>query len=145
MALPQLSGVARLTQDPELRFSPSGVAVCSMQLAFNSKRQDKQTQEWVDGDTFFVKATAFKDLAEHVAETLTRGTEVVVAGRVKTESWESRDGDKRSAPALILDSIGPSLRWATAKVSKATRSGATAAATAAPAGQTAAYDDDPPF
>lgn len=121
MALPTLTGTARLTADPELRFAPSGIAVCSMQLVFNSRKQDP-SGAWVDGDWLFIKATAFKELAENCAETLTKGAEVVIAGRVKTDQWETAQGDKRSAPALLLDSIGPSLRFATATVNKVNRS-----------------------
>lgn len=122
MALPHLTGAARLTAEPELRFAPSGVAVCSMHLVFNSRKQDS-SGAWVDGDSLFIKATAFRDLAEHCAETLTKGTDVVVAGRVKTEQWETAQGEKRSANALLLDSIGPSLSFATATVNKLARSG----------------------
>lgn len=123
MALPTLTGVCRLTADPELRFSTSGVAVCTMHLAFNARSKNPQTGEWEDGDTFFVKAVGFKDLAEHVAESLTRGTEIIITGRMKTESWEAKDGGgKRTAPSLLVDSVGPSLRYATAKVDKAKRS-----------------------
>lgn len=142
MSLPTLTGIARLTGDPELRFTGSGMALCSMQLAFNSKRQNKDTGQWEDGDVLFLKATAFKDLAEHVAESLTRGAEVVVTGRVKTEQWETRAGEKRSATALLLDSIGPSLRWATAKVNKAQRDTGTANAPTSPQ---SGFDDEPPF
>lgn len=154
MALPTLSGTARLTADPELRFTPSGMAVCTVQLAFNSRKKDQQTGEWTDGDTFFIRGTAFKELAENIAETLTKGTEVVVTGRLKTERYETREGEKRSSTAMMLDSIGPSLRYATAKVAKATRTtgggyGAPADDpwSSAPAAGTgnAGYDDEPPF
>lgn len=119
--LPTLSGTARLTADPELRFSPSGVAVVKVGLAFNSRRRN-QAGEWEDGDVFFVSGTTFKEHAEHIAESLWRGTEVVVTGRLKTHSWEDRaSGQKRSTPELLIDTIGPSLRFATAKVSKAER------------------------
>lgn len=131
MALPQLTGTARLTADPELRFAPSGVAVCSMPLTFNSRKQDP-SGTWVDGDSLFIRATAFKELAEHCAETLTKGAEVILTGRVKTEQWENTQGEKRSAPALLLDSIGPSLRYATATVNKITRPTSTAADTEPP-------------
>lgn len=133
MALPQLTGTARLTADPELRFAPSGVAVCTIQLAFNARRQNKQTGQWEDGDSFFVRGTLFNNPAEHAAESLTKGTEVLVIGRIKTEHWETRDGEKRSTPALLIDSIGPSLRWATTTVNKAQRT------------TTPADDQEPPF
>ncbi|MER7014535.1 single-stranded DNA-binding protein [Saccharopolyspora sp. NPDC000359] len=121
MALPDLHGVGRLTDDPELRFAPSGAAVCTMTLAFNARRKD-QTGEWVDGDSFFIRATAFRDMAEHIAESLTKGAEVIVTGRLKTDQWEDKNsGQKRSAPSLLIDSIGPNLRGATANVTKANR------------------------
>ena len=121
--LPTISGVGRLTQDPSLRFAPSGMAVCEIQLAFNARKFDKDRQEWVDGDVFFVRATAFKQLAENAAESLVKGVEVHVSGRLKTEQWEDKNGGgKRSATALLLDSIGPNLSYATAKVTKANRS-----------------------
>ncbi len=136
--LPIMSGVARLTADPDLKFAPSGVAVARINLAFNSrKRQDDGS--WVDDKVFFVKATAFKQLAESAAETLTKGTEVVVTGRLETEQWEDRDGGgKRSAPALLLDSIGPNLAFATATVNKVSRDGA-----GQPAQQSGPPADDP--
>lgn len=121
MALPTFTGIGRLTADPELRFSPSGVAVARIALAFNSrKRQDDGT--WVDDKVFFVRATAFRQLAENAAETLHKGVEVAVSGRLETEQWEDRNsGEKRSAPALLLDGIGPNLAFATAKVAKVER------------------------
>lgn len=121
--LPTISGVGRLTQDPELRYAGSGVAVCTLNLAFNSRKLNRQTNEWEDGDVFFVRATAFKQLAENAAESLVRGMEVHVSGRLKTEQWEDKNGGgKRSATALLLDSIGPNLAGATAAVTKAGRS-----------------------
>jgi single-strand DNA-binding protein len=121
--LPNLSGTGRLTNDVELRFSPSGVAVATISLAFNARKFDKDRQEWVDGDVFYIRGTAFKQLAESAAETLSRGMEVVVSGRVKTDQWEDKQtGDKRSAPSLLIDSIGPNLAFATAKVNRVDRS-----------------------
>ncbi|MFF9787113.1 single-stranded DNA-binding protein [Streptomyces nigrescens] len=116
MSLPQLSGVARLIEDPELRFSASGSAVVKVRLAFNSRKKD-QAGQWVDDATFFVRGTAFGPAAENVAASLQRGMEVMVVGRMKTESWE-KNGEKRSEAALLVDSIGPSLRFATARVEK---------------------------
>lgn len=155
MSLPQMSGVGRLTQDVELRFSGAGMAVAAIQLAFNARKFDKDRQEWVDGDVFYVRATAFKQLAENAAETLTKGMEVHVSGRLKTEQWEDRNGGgKRSAPSLLLDSIGPNLAHATATVSKVGRSdrgGSPAHGRSGTAGQDPwgasepAADDEPPF
>lgn len=122
MSLPNLSGVGRLVEDPQLRFAQNGTAVCTVNLAFNSRRQNQQTKEWEDGDSMFVRATAFKELAESMAESLTRGCEVVVTGRLKLDRWEDKQGEKRSAPSLLIDGIGPNLRYATATVNKAERS-----------------------
>lgn len=149
MALPQLAGVGRCTADPDIRFSPSGVAVATVNLAFNSrKRQDDGT--WVDDQVFFIRATAFRQLAENVAESLRKGTEVSVTGRLKTEQWEDKQtGDKRSASSLLLDSIGPNLAFATATVNKVERSGQSRPpaddpwGSAPPAGPP--QDDEPPF
>jgi len=152
MSLPQLVGVGRATADPELKFSANGVAICTVNLAFNSRRKNPSTQEWEDGDVFFVRATAFKELAESMAESLTRGTEVVVTGRLKTEQWEDRtSGEKRSAVSLLLDGIGPNLRYATAAVKKVERSGPTQSSAPAsdPWGSApatgAGFGSEPPF
>ncbi|WP_097965019.1 single-stranded DNA-binding protein [Streptomyces sp. or20] len=124
MSLPTMHGTARLIDDPELRFGAgSGKAVVRVRLAFNSRKKDKATNEWVDGDTFFIDGKAFDQAAEHIAESLTRGMEVVVSGRLRTEKWETGQGEKRSASALLIDSIGPSLARATAKVTKVSSSG----------------------
>lgn len=123
MSLPTLNGTARLIDAPELRFTASGGAVVKVRLAFNSRKKDPQSGEWKDDSSFFVTGTAFGQGAENIAETLTRGLEVVVSGRLKTESWETKQGEKRSGTSLLIDSIGPSLRGATAKVSKASSSG----------------------
>ncbi len=147
MALPTLHGVGRLTADPELRFAASGTAVATMNLAFNSKRKNDRG-EWEDDKTFFVRATAFRQLAENIAETLTKGAEVTVSGRLETNQWEDKQtGDKRSAPAMLLDSIGPNLRSATARVEKASRS-TSAGESADPWGSAppaSAQTDEPPF
>lgn len=155
MSLPTLSGTGRLTADPELRFAPNGTAVCKLNIAFNARRKNQQTGEWEDGDVFYINATAFKQLAENIAECLTKGMEVVVTGRLKTDQWETREGEKRSAPSLLIDSVGPSIAYATAKVQKLDRSsgggGARRAsaddpwATAAPAASGSTFDDEPPF
>ncbi|MFC8436397.1 single-stranded DNA-binding protein [Streptomyces sp. NPDC057253] len=115
--LPTLTGVGRLTGDPELRFTQSQKAVVSVTLAFNSRRLNKQTNEWEDGDTFFVRGTAWERLAENVAETLAKGMEVLVSGDLRTERWE-KDGQKHERPALLIRSIAPNLAYSVAKVSK---------------------------
>lgn len=123
MSLPTISGTARLTSAPELRFGSSGVAVTKISLAFNSrKRQDDGT--WIDDRTFFVTGVMFKQAAESAAEVLDKGHEVVVTGRLATDQWEDKNGGgKRSAPSLLIDSIGPAVNnIQTARVSKLDRS-----------------------
>lgn len=120
--LPTLNGTARLIEDPELRFGASGSAVVKVRLAFNSRKKD-QSGQWVDDASFFITGTAFGQAAENIASTLQRGMEVVVSGRMKTDSWETKEGEKRSGPSLLLDSVGPSLRFATARVEKASSGG----------------------
>jgi single-strand DNA-binding protein len=122
MSLPTLTGIARLAADPELRFTPNGRAVANVRLVFQNRRLNQQTQQWEDGDTLWIDGTAWQQLAENVAETLAKGMEVLVTGEVRTESWE-KDGQKHSKAALLIRSIAPSLAYATAKVTKASRDG----------------------
>lgn len=146
MALPTLTGVGRLTDAPELRFTPSGKAVCRVRLAFNSRRKNPQTQEWEDGDVFYIDGSVWGDEAEHAAESLDRGMEVVVSGEPRTRQYEAKDGGKRTAIELNIRSIGPSLRYATAKVQKMSRNsggGSAGGGTADPWAST--VNDEPPF
>lgn len=140
MSLPNLSGAARLFADVELRYSPQGTAVCKVPLVFNSRRYNKTTQEWEDGDSLFITGTVFGENGEAAAEQLTKGTEVTVTGRAKTRQWTTDTGDKRSIVELLIDSIG-----VTARAKKSTRSanasGDQWSSPARPAGQT----DEPPF
>lgn len=122
MSLPTLNGTARLMDNPQLRYGASGGAVVTVRLAFNSRKKDPQSGEWKDDSSFFVDGKAFGPAAENIAESLTRGLEVVVSGRMKTDQWE-KDGEKKSRPELLIDFIGPSLRSATAKVTKAASGG----------------------
>lgn len=152
MSLPTISGIARLTDDPELRYSASGIAVCKLRLAFNSRRKNQQTGEWEDGDVFFVDGTVFKQEAENVAESLQRGMEVAVIGRLKTHRYETNDGDTRYATELMVDGIGPVLKFATAKVNKLQRGSKAAASADDPWAATTTgitqdflNDDEPPF
>ena len=115
--LPTLTGVGRLTSDPELRFTQAGKAVATIALAFNSRRLNQQTQQWEDGDTFFIRGTAWERLAENATETLSKGMEVLVTGDLRTERWE-KDGQKHERPALLIRSIAPNLAYAVAQVSK---------------------------
>lgn len=118
MPLPTVTGTARLVADPELRFTASGRAMCALRLAFNSRRLNQQTNQWEDGDTCWLRGTAWGPLAEHCAETLAKGMEVVVSGELRTEQWE-KDGQKNSRESLLIRSIGPSLAYAVAQVAKA--------------------------
>ncbi|MGA5670016.1 single-stranded DNA-binding protein [Streptomyces pseudogriseolus] len=122
MSLPMLNGTARLIDAPELRFSAQGTAVVKVRLAFNARKKDDSGQ-WVDGDSFFIDGKLFGQHAQNLADSLEKGMEVVVSGRLKTERWETREGEKRSGPSLLVDSIGPSLRFATARVEKSGGSG----------------------
>jgi single-strand DNA-binding protein len=118
MSLPNLSGTARLYKDVDLRFNPNGMAIAKVPLVFNARKKD-DAGNWVDGDSFFVTGLLFKERAEEAAERLTRGAEVMVSGRPKTNSWEDREGNKRSSTELLIDSIGLTVR----EVLKAQRSG----------------------
>jgi len=115
--------VGNLTDDPELRYTPNGAAVVKFRVAVNRRFKD-EAGNWKDGDTSYFTVNAWRTLAENVAESLTRGTRVVVAGRLQMRSWETQEGDKRTVVEIEADEIGPSLRWATAKVEKQARSGA---------------------
>ena len=122
MAMGQVTIVGNLTDDPELRYTPNGAAVANFSVAVNRRYKD-QSGEWKDGDTSFFKINAWRTLAENVAESLTRGANVIVVGRLLQRSWETQDGEKRTVIEIEADEIGPSLRWATAKVEKQGRSG----------------------
>ncbi|MGH8776551.1 MAG: single-stranded DNA-binding protein [Jiangellaceae bacterium] len=115
--------VGNLTDDPELRFTPSGAAVANFRVASTPRTFDRQTNEWKDGDPLFLSCSVWRQAAENVAESLHRGARVVVTGRLKQRSYETREGEKRTVVELDVDEIGPSLRYATAKVTKTQRSG----------------------
>jgi len=117
-----LTIVGNLAADPELRFTPSGAAVANFTVASTPRSFDRQTQEWKDGETLWMRCNAWRELAENIAETLTKGTRVVVTGRLGQRSWEDKDtGQKRTAVELTVDEVGPSLRYATAKVTRTQR------------------------
>lgn len=119
MSLPTMHGTGRLTAASELRFAKSGTAVATVPLAFNARRYNRESGQWEDGDTCFIRGTLFGDAAEHASETYGRGDEVVIIGRLKTDQWQDRNtGEKRSATALLIDSIGPSTRSAKAEIVK---------------------------
>lgn len=109
--------IGNATRDPELRFTPSGQGVASFGLAVNRRWQNKQTNEWEEATSFF-DVVAWGSLGENVAESVTKGARLIVVGRLDQRSWESDSGEKRSKVEIVADEIGPSLRWATAEVSK---------------------------
>ncbi|NLU65028.1 single-stranded DNA-binding protein [Rhodococcus sp. HNM0563] len=117
--------VGNLTADPELRFTPAGAAVANFTVASTPRNFDRQSNEWKDGEALFMRCNIWREAAENVAETLTRGSRVIVQGRLKQRSYETREGEKRTVVELEVDEIGPSLRYASAKVTKANRSGGT--------------------
>lgn len=115
--------VGNLVDDPELRFTPSGAAVANFRIASTPRTFDRQTNEWKDGEALFLSCSVWRQAAENVAESLTKGMRVIVQGRLKQRSFEDREGQRRTVVELDVDEVGPSLRYATAKVNKATRGG----------------------
>ena len=115
--------IGNLTGDPELRFTPSGAAVANFTVASTPRTFDRQSNEWKDGDTLFMRCSIWREAAENVAESLTKGMRVIVQGRLVQRSYETREGEKRTVVELQVDEIGPSLRYASAKVTRAQRSG----------------------
>ena len=113
--------IGNLTADPELRFTPSGAAVANFTVASTPRTFDRQSQEWKDGEALFLRCNVWRQAAENVAESLQRGMRVVVQGRLKARSYETREGEKRTVFEIDVEEIGPSLRYATAKVTKASR------------------------
>ena len=120
MADADVTLVGNVTRDPELRFTPSGQATASFGIAVNRRWQNRQTQEWEEAVSFF-EVVAWRDLATHVAESVTRGTRVIVTGRLEQRSWETTEGDKRSRVEIVADDLGTSLRYATAVVHRIAR------------------------
>jgi single-strand DNA-binding protein len=157
--------IGNLTDDPELRFTPSGAAVAKFRVASTPRFLDRQTNEWKDGEPLFLQCNIWRQAAENVAESLQRGARVIVTGRLRQRTYETREGEKRTVMELEVDEIGPSLRYATAKVQKMQRSsggggygsGAGSGngggssgfddpwASAAPAGGSGTFDEEPPF
>ncbi|GCD90246.1 single-stranded DNA-binding protein [Nocardioides sp. LS1] len=115
--------VGNLVDDPELRFTPSGAAVANFRIASTPRTFDRQANEWKDGDALFLSCSVWRQAAENVAESLQRGMRVVVQGRLKQRSYETREGEKRTVVELEVDEVGPSLAFATAKVTRASRQG----------------------
>jgi single-strand DNA-binding protein len=116
--------IGNLTADPELRFTPSGAAVANFTVASTPRQFDRQTNEWKDQETLFLNCSVWRQAAENAAESLQRGMRVIVSGRLKARSFETREGEKRTVFEIDVDEVGPSLRYATAKVTKTSRSGA---------------------
>jgi len=159
--------IGNLTADPELRFTQSGAAVANFTVASTPRTLDRQSGEWKDGEALFLRCNIWRQAAENVAESLTRGARVIVSGRLKQRSFETREGEKRTVVELEVDEIGPSLRYATAKVNKVARgsggggqgggggyggggAGGGAPAddpwgSAPPAGSGGGFSDEPPF
>ncbi len=157
--------VGNLTADPELRFTPSGAAVANFTVASTPRTFDRATGDWKDGESLFLRCNVWRQPAENVAESLTRGMRVMVSGRLRQRSFETREGEKRTIAELEVDEVGPSLRYATAKVNKVSRSGGSGGygggggggaapsgggyddpwGSAPPAGSAPAADDEPPF
>jgi single-strand DNA-binding protein len=115
--------VGNLTADPELRFTPSGAAVANFTVASTPRTFDKQTNEWKDGEALFLNCSVWRQAAENAAESLQRGMRVIVTGRLKARSYETREGEKRTVFEIDVDEVGPSMKYATAKVTKTTRQG----------------------
>ncbi|WP_068427419.1 single-stranded DNA-binding protein [Piscicoccus intestinalis] len=120
----QITVIGNLTADPELRFTPSGAAVANFTVASTPRQFDRQSNEWKDGETLFMRCSVWREAAENVAESLQRGARVIVSGRLVSRSWEDKEtGQKRSVMEMQVDEVGPSLRYATAKVNKTQRGG----------------------
>ena len=126
--------VGNLTDDPELRFTPSGAAVANFTVASTPRNFNKQTNEWEDGEAMFLRCSIWRQAAENVAESLQRGMRVVVQGRLKARSYETREGEKRTVFEIDVEEIGPSLKFATAKVNRVSRSGGQGYSGGAPSG-----------
>ena len=160
--------VGNLVNDPELRFTNSGAAVASFRIASTPRTFDRQSNEWKDGEALFLTCSVWRQAAENVAESLQRGARVIVTGRLKQRTYDTREGEKRTVVEIEVDEVGPSLRYATAKVQKMSRSGGGGGgggygsgggggapaddpwSSSAPAGASAGrssnnFDDEPPF
>ena len=164
--LPEITVAGTLTADPELRFTTTGTPVANFTIAANARRYDRHTGTWTDGDTTFLRCSVWRELAEHVTDSLHRGTRVIVTGVLRQRDWEDRDGQRRTSIEVDVTEVGPSLRWATATVHKTSRNsngdptgagnpaGETNTAAASPPGRSApprepagaaALPDEPPF
>ena len=132
--------IGNLVDDPELRFTPSGAAVAKFRVASTPRYLDKATNEWKDGESLFLQCNIWRQAAENVAESLTKGMRVILTGRLKQRSYETKEGEKRTVFEVEVDEVGPSLRNATAKVTRTQRAAGGAGGFSAPA---ADFNDDP--
>jgi single-strand DNA-binding protein len=119
----QITVVGNLVDDPELRFTPSGAAVANFRIASTPRTFDKQSNEWKDGEALFLSCSVWRQAAENVAESLQKGMRVVVQGNLRSRQYETREGEKRTVFEIQVDEVGPSLKYATAKVTRTQRSG----------------------
>jgi single-strand DNA-binding protein len=144
--------IGNLTDEPELRYTPAGVPVANFTIAMNRRTRDPVTNEWKDGETSFLRCNVWRQQAENVAESLSKGMRAIVVGRLRQRSWETPDGAKRSTVEVEVEHVGPSLQWATANVTKSSRGDGDAAHAFASAGSSngssnggAPIDEEPPF
>ncbi|WP_405143836.1 single-stranded DNA-binding protein [Sphaerisporangium sp. NBC_01403] len=149
--------IGNLTGDPELRFTQNGTAVAGFTIASSSRTYNKRLEQWEDGEPLFLRCSAWREMAEHVCESLTRGTRVIASGRLRMRTYDTKEGERRTVYEITVDEVGPSLRFATAQVKKTGRSRTGTGApegdpwhTATPAGADAGASggwegDEPPF
>ena len=147
-----LTITGNLTGDPELRFTATGMAVVAFTVAASRRVYDQTAGQWQDGDTLFLRCSAWRDLADHAAESLRKGTRVIVTGRLKQRQYETPEGDERTVYEVDADDVGPSLKWATAKIAKTSRDKVPHPADSGdpwqarePADAASGDDDRPPF
>jgi len=137
--------IGNLTGDPELRFTPSGAAVASFTVASTPRTLDKATNEWKDGEALFLRCSIWRQAAENVAESLQKGMRVIVSGRLQQRSYDTKEGEKRTVIELQVDEIGPSLKYATAKVNRTTRGGGNGGFGGSPSGGASSAPADDPW
>ena len=135
--------IGNLVDDPELRFTPSGAAVAKFRVASTPRYLDRTTNEWKDGESLFLQCQIWRQAAENVAESLTKGMRVILSGRLKQRSYETKEGEKRTVFEVEVDEVGPSLRNATAKVTRTQRAAGAGGFGAAPAAAADSFNDDP--
>jgi single-strand DNA-binding protein len=147
-----LTITGNLTADPEIRYTPTGTAVAAFTVAASRRIYDQASGQWSDGDTLFLRCSAWRELADHAAESLSKGMRVIVTGRLKQRTYETTEGEKRTVYEIDADDLGPSLKWATAKIAKTSRDkaphpadGAGPWQTREPAAAASGDGDRPPF